>query len=135
MSGWGPSRGALLRHIVGGPAHLQHVEKGQGASMVVSTRAWSHAGCVEDLGTSEGWPDVWWDRMHVWVGPVVWGIIEGHHWGSGMLLWGLGYVVWPGDVVGCMEYVGVLLQGSQGIVCAVQYENNILVGVRVIVSW
>ena len=41
--------------------------------------------------------------MHVWVGPVTWGVIEGHHWGSGASLWGLGYVVQPWDVVGCME--------------------------------
>ena len=62
--------------------------------MVVSVRAWGHAGHVGDLGASEGWPDVWWGWMHVWVGPVAWGIVEGHHWGSGASLWGLGYVVW-----------------------------------------
>ena len=67
--------------------------------------------------------------MCVWVGPVVWGVVEVHCWGSGTSLWGLGYVVQPGDVVGCMECMGVLLQGSQGIVHAVWYENDILVGI------
>ena len=76
-----------------------------------------------------------WGQMRVWVGPVTWGVIEGHHWGSGTLLWGLGYMVQPGDMVGCMECMRVLLQGGPGIVHAVQYANDILVGVRVIVSW
>ena len=67
--------------------------------------------------------------------PVVWGIVEACRWGSGTSLWGLGYMVQPGDVVGCMECMGVFLQGSQGIVCAVQYENDILVGVQVIALW
>ena len=44
---------------------------------------------------------------HVWVEPVVWGIAEAHHWGSSTSLWGLGYVVQPGDMVGYMECVGV----------------------------
>ena len=44
-----------------------------------------------------------WGRTHIWVGPVMWDVIEGHQWGSGTSLWGLGYVVQPGDVVGCME--------------------------------
>ena len=35
--------------------------------------------------------------MHVWVGPVAWGVVEGHCWGSGTSLWG--YVVWPGDML------------------------------------
>ena len=65
--------------------------------------AWGNAGYVRDLGTSEGRPDVWWGQTHVWVGPITWGVIEGRCWGSSMLLWGLGYMVWPGDVVGCME--------------------------------
>ena len=43
--------------------------------------------------------------------------------------------MWPGDVVGCKECVRVLLQGGWGIVHAVWYENDILVGVQVIVSW
>ena len=51
--GWGLSHGASLRHIVGGPTCLQHVEKGQGASMMVSTCAWGHAGRVGDLGMSD----------------------------------------------------------------------------------
>ena len=34
---------------------------------------------------------------------MAWGVIEGCRWGSGALLWGLGYMVWPGDMVGCME--------------------------------
>ena len=56
-------------------------------------------------------------------------IVEGHHWGSSALLWGLGYVVRPGDVVGCMECMGVLLQGGPGVMHTVWYENDILVGV------
>ena len=44
-----------------------------------------------------------WGQTCVWVGPVAWGIVEGHCWGSSMLLWGFGYVVQPGDMVGCME--------------------------------
>ena len=44
-----------------------------------------------------------WGQMHVWVGPVVWGVVEGCCWGSGTSLSGLGYVVRPGDMVGCME--------------------------------
>ena len=87
------------------------------------------------MGASEGQPDMWWGKTGVWVGPVAWGVIEARRWGSGASLWGLGYVVWPGDMVGCMECVGVLLQGGQGIVHAVRYGNDILVGVRVIVSW
>ena len=72
---------------------------------------------------------MWWGWTRVWVGPVVWGIVEARRWGSGASLWGLGYVVQPGDVVGCMECMGVLLQGGRGIVRAVWYENDILVGV------
>ena len=71
--------------------------------MVVGVCAWGHVGHVGDLGALEGQPDVWWDWTRVWVGPVTWGIIEGCHWGSGMSLWGLGYMVHPGDMVGCME--------------------------------
>ena len=77
VSGWGLSRGASLRRVVGGPARPRHVEKGRGASVVVGARAWGHAGCVGDLGTSEGRPDVWWGRTRVWVGPVAWGVVEG----------------------------------------------------------
>ena len=72
----------------------------------------------------------------------VWGLLHGallRHIVGGLahqrLLWGLGYVVWPGDVVGCMECVGVLLQGGWGIMHAVWYENDILVGIQIIVSW
>ena len=103
MSGWGLSRGASLRCVVGGPARPWHVEKGQGVSVVVGVHAWGHVGCVGDLDASEGRPDVWWGRTRVWVGPVMWGVVEACRWGSGMSLWGLGYVVRPGDVVGCME--------------------------------
>ena len=81
---------------------------------------------VEGSLLGAGW-DVWWGWTCVW--PVVWGVVEVHHWGSSVSLWGLGYVVQPGDMVGCMECVGVHLQGGQGIVHAVQYENDILVGV------
>ena len=79
--------------------------------------------------------DMWWGWMHVWVGPVMWGVVEARRWGSSTSLWGLGYMVWPGDMVGCMECVGVLVQSGQGIVCAIWYENDILVGIQVIVSW
>ena len=103
MSGWGLLHGASLRCDVGGPAHLWHVKKGQGASVVVGAHAWGHVGHVGDLGMSEGQLDVWWGQTRVWVWPVAWGVIEGCCWGSGTLLWGLGYMVWPGDVVGCME--------------------------------
>ena len=65
----------------------------------------------------------------------MWGVVEAHCWGYGVSLWGLGYMVQPGDVVGCMECMGVLLQGGQGIVHAVWYENDILVGIRVIALW
>ena len=34
---------------------------------------------------------------------VAWGVVEGRRWGSGASLWGPGYVVRPGDVVGRME--------------------------------
>ena len=59
----------------------------------------------------------------------MWGVIEAHRWGTGVSLWGLGYVVQPRDVVGCMECVRVLLQGGWGIMCAVWYENDILIGI------
>ena len=46
---------------------------------------------------------MWWGWTRVWVGPVTWGIVEGCHWGSSTSLWGLGYMVRPGDMVGCMD--------------------------------
>ena len=51
-------------------------------SMVVGTCAWGHAGHVGDLGALEGQPDVWWGQTCVWVGPVMWGVVEARHWGS-----------------------------------------------------
>ena len=77
-----------------------------------------HGAMRDVLGIwAEGRPDVWWGqtrvlvgpdvsgwgRMRVWVGPIMWGVVEGCCWGSGMSLSGLGYVVRPGDMVGCMD--------------------------------
>ena len=70
------------------------------------------------VGMLEGWPDMWWGRMHVWVGPVVWGIIEAHSWGSGTSRRGEVHLWWSVCMHGAMwDVLGIWARRKGGQMC------------------